>query len=53
MIAQNPFQECYLNTKLEMGRCGKSFHFAVLNIVLFVAVGFFFFLFFNTLAGRL
>lgn len=53
MIAQNPFQEHYLNTKLEMGRCGKGFCFAVLNIVLFV-VGFFVCLFFfNTLAGRL
>lgn len=36
MIAQNPFQECYLVRVL------VRVHFAVLNIVLFVAVGFFF-----------
>lgn len=44
MISQNPFQEYYVNTKLEMDWCGRGSCFAVLNTVLFVVVlGWFFF----------
>lgn len=53
MMSQNPFQEYYVNTKLEMDWCGRGSCFAVLNTVLFVVVLGWFFFCFNTLAGRL